>query len=203
MFTISLYGKKDYRTSAWSGGTTTELFIDPPDGDYMSRNFAFRISSAEVNLEASIFSDLAGFHRLIATLEHPLFLEHPERGCSKLLQPYEFYRFEGGWRTQSRGKTRDFNLIYSDEWQVEAISLNEASSRLSLEADAKVFIFSHKAQALSLNIDDEKQGTQQLNLKLEDLGLLALTAQSKRYSLKLTSFTNPLLLLKLKQNILG
>ena len=45
----------DFRTSAWSGGTTTELFLYPEGGSYAARDFLFRISSATVDLEESDF----------------------------------------------------------------------------------------------------------------------------------------------------
>ena len=34
----------DFRTSTWSGGTTTELFLYPENGSYAQREFLFRIS---------------------------------------------------------------------------------------------------------------------------------------------------------------
>ena len=33
-------------TTRWSGGTTTEFYIDPPGSAYARRDFAVRISSA-------------------------------------------------------------------------------------------------------------------------------------------------------------
>ena len=53
----------DYRTSCWSGGTTTEIFIWPEDADYAARRFAVRISSATVELEESDFTALPGVTR--------------------------------------------------------------------------------------------------------------------------------------------
>ena len=41
----------DYRSSRWSGGTTTELAIAPAGADYGARDFLWRVSSATVELE--------------------------------------------------------------------------------------------------------------------------------------------------------
>jgi len=38
----------NFKTSNWSGGTTTQLFIYPPTAEYLQRNFIFRLSTASV-----------------------------------------------------------------------------------------------------------------------------------------------------------
>ena len=40
----------DYQSSRWSGGTTTCLYLYPSNGDYPSRRFRVRISSAVIEL---------------------------------------------------------------------------------------------------------------------------------------------------------
>ena len=42
--------------SSWSGGRTTEIFIFPVGERYSDRNFLFRISTAEVELDSSDFN---------------------------------------------------------------------------------------------------------------------------------------------------
>ena len=59
----------EYSTSAWSGGTTTELGIGPEGSRYADREFLWRISSATVDLEESTFTALPDYDRIIMTLE--------------------------------------------------------------------------------------------------------------------------------------
>lgn len=77
----------DFRTSTWSGGTTTELFLYPENGSYAARDFLFRISSATVDLEESDFTPLQGVERYITPLEGSFVLAHPgaqPRLCCRL-----------------------------------------------------------------------------------------------------------------------
>ncbi|MFR6276263.1 MAG: HutD family protein [Blautia sp.] len=48
---ITVRNAEQYQTSVWSGGTTTQLFIYPEDGDYKEGTFQARISSATVELQ--------------------------------------------------------------------------------------------------------------------------------------------------------
>ena len=103
--------QKDYKTSAWSGGTTTELFIWPRGADYAKREFAFRISSAVVELEQSDFTPLAGVERWITPLQGGFTLTHPGKEpvvMGSLAQPY---RFSGEEATHCVGRATDFNLM--------------------------------------------------------------------------------------------
>ena len=112
-----LISPTDYKTSNWSGGETTELFLYPPNGDYGTRQFDYRVSTAKVNLAQSDFTSLDGFERLIMSLDNPLELHHTnEFGLRKvMLQPFEVNRFRGSEKTKSFGTCQDFNLIFSDE----------------------------------------------------------------------------------------
>ena len=102
--------KSGARTTAWAGGTTSELYIYPEGSFYAERNFGFRISTATVEVDESVFTDLPGFKRHIMTLEGNLTLIH--EGHHKIrLGPYEKDFFLGEWNTKSEGKCKDFNLI--------------------------------------------------------------------------------------------
>ena len=59
----------DQTSSIWSGGTTTQLAIFPFDAKYEDRNFIFRISTAKVHHEHTVFSSLKGFSRSLMILE--------------------------------------------------------------------------------------------------------------------------------------
>ncbi len=101
----------DYKTSAWSGGTTTEIFICPENASYAAREFAFRISSAAVDLPESDFTALPGVERYITPLSGGFTLEHP--GCQPVIMgPLDDpYRFSGEIPTHCTGKATDFNLM--------------------------------------------------------------------------------------------
>ena len=108
---IKIYSPKGRSTSAWSGGVTTELWIWPEDGDYASRNFKARISSATVRLDESDFTALPGVVRYITPLCGGFTLSHPD-GRTVTLAPFDGpYCFNGGIATHCTGKATDFNLM--------------------------------------------------------------------------------------------
>lgn len=99
-------------TTRWSGGTTTEFYIDPPGSAYARRDFAVRISSATVDLEASYFTLLPDYDRIILPLKGGFTLTFPEDGNRQVtLGPLEQASFDGAWHTHSMGKAVDFNVM--------------------------------------------------------------------------------------------
>lgn len=108
---IKIYSPKDCFTTVWSGGVTTELWIWPEDGDYASRNFHVRISSAAVRQEESDFTALPGVVRYITPLSGEFTLSHPD-GQAVTMEPLDKpYCFDGGVATHCSGKATDFNLM--------------------------------------------------------------------------------------------
>ncbi len=101
---------KQQQTTAWTGGTTTQLYIFPQESTYAQRNFLFRISTATVETAHSVFTELHGFHRILMVLNGNLTITHPNR-YTKELRPLETDTFEGDWQTTSVGKVTDFNLM--------------------------------------------------------------------------------------------
>lgn len=108
--------ENDFKVSSWSGGTTKELFIFPSSADVAKRDFKFRISSAVIEGETSVFSDFSGYHRQITPLDSSIKIVHQEH-YEKQLAPLEIDVFEGSWSTTSFGKCTDFNLIYNNNWE--------------------------------------------------------------------------------------
>lgn len=100
----------DFVTTTWSGGKTTQLAIAPDGASYAERAFLWRISSATVELEASDFTPLPDYDRLITTLQGEIDLSHDDAAWLHL-RPYEVHRFDGGAATRSRGRCTDFNLM--------------------------------------------------------------------------------------------
>lgn len=39
------------KTIQWASGTSTEIFVFPPDGNFVERRFTFRISTATVEAD--------------------------------------------------------------------------------------------------------------------------------------------------------
>ncbi|WP_153732112.1 HutD/Ves family protein [Sporosarcina obsidiansis] len=123
-YSIQLIRKNDQITNEWSGGLTTQLAIYPEDADYAKRNFTWRISSAIVEVEESVFTPLPDIQRLLMVIDGELTLKH-EGHHQVHLQPYEQDRFCGGWTTRSLGKVRDFNLMLAEgcDGELEAIAI--------------------------------------------------------------------------------
>ncbi len=105
-------------TTNWSGGTTSQLFIFPKYSVFAERNFVFRISTATIDAEESTFTPLPNYNRLLAILEGNLEIIH-QRKYSKKLQKFENDRFHGSWQTSSKGKARDFNVIFNDNYELK------------------------------------------------------------------------------------
>lgn len=99
----------------WSGGSTEQLFIWPPRAEYSARNFAFRVSTATVELPRSDFTSLGGITRWIMPLSGQLTLCHPGQE-PVTLPPLTAYCFDGGLDTESQGRCTDFNLMLSAGW---------------------------------------------------------------------------------------
>ena len=123
-----------YAVSAWSGGTTTQLAIIPPEAKYADRDFLWRVSSATVDLEESDFTALPDYDRLIATLQGEIVLTH-NGGVPIKLHPFEVHAFSGADATHSRGRCTDFNLMLRRgraAGTMEALRLTDAPTNLSV-----------------------------------------------------------------------
>ncbi len=99
-------------TTRWSGGTTTEFYLYPTTGSYAKREFSIRISSATVDLEASNFTLLPDYNRIITPLQGGFTLTFPEDNHRTVtLKPLDLAFFDGAWHTHSVGKAIDFNVM--------------------------------------------------------------------------------------------
>lgn len=108
---IKTYSSKGRSTTQWAGGATTELWLLPEDGDYASRRFQARISSATVRLEESDFTKLPNVIRYITPLSGGFTLSHPDGKRVTMAPLDDPYRFDGGIATHCSGKATDFNLM--------------------------------------------------------------------------------------------
>lgn len=105
-----LYRESNYSISNWTGGKTKELAIFPYDCNYLNRDFIWRLSSATIETEESDFSKLPDYDRVIMVLEGNVVLTYDGTKTVRLKE-LEQDSFDGGWKTKSYGKIRDFNLM--------------------------------------------------------------------------------------------
>ena len=112
MGAISIIPESEFRTTAWSGGTTTELFIFPEGASYAERRFSARISSATVDLDESVFTPLQGVKRFLTPLCAGF--ELTVNGSEVSLPRGEVLEFSGGDAVSCCGRGRDLNLMLKD-----------------------------------------------------------------------------------------
>ncbi|MBQ2110217.1 MAG: HutD family protein [Clostridia bacterium] len=112
MLKITTIRPEEMRTSAWSGGTTTEIMIFPAGSVYAQRDFLFRISTAKVELDESDFTSLPDYNRIIGSIEGAMDLTHGSSGEITVIEPGKtVHRFDGGVPTHCVGRARDLNLM--------------------------------------------------------------------------------------------
>ncbi len=122
-----------FQTSQWSGGSTTQLYIFPPNATYAARNFELRISTAKVEAEESTFTALPGIDRKLMILEGAITITH-EGQYSRHLKPFEVDEFSGDWKTTAIGTCTDFNVMTTGKQQSELYHIaKEASSSYTLK----------------------------------------------------------------------
>lgn len=185
--------EKDFKTGNWAGGTTTQFFIYPPTSNYEKRNFILRISSATIDTDKSEFTPLPNVQRFIASLSGNLKISHDEKYFIKL-KPYEIYTFDGGIKTISEGKVKDFNVMVKAgvEASVKNFFLNASSLlKFDIAKNELGWIFSFN-NVCSINIDgiskhkiDERNS---FRFDLNKMTLLIFTSEENRIEEK-ESFT--------------
>ena len=144
--TFTLYNKDNFITSNWSGGSTRQLYIFPPNSTYANRDFSIRISSAKVEVKESVFTPLPGVSRKLMVLEGNLNINH-ENHHSIDLAPFEIDSFLGDWKTTSVGICTDFNVMTQGNLKSELTSVVLPSNRkqeLKINRSwSSVFIYLH------------------------------------------------------------
>lgn len=127
---IKIIRENEYKKSKWSGGTTTQLYIYPEESQYESRDFLFRISSAKVEVDESVFTHLPGINREIMIIDGELELKHEGHHNAKL-NKFDKDRFCGDWTTRSYGKVTDFNLMMNNncDGSIEHTEIERGTSK--------------------------------------------------------------------------
>ncbi len=142
-------------TINWSGGTTTQLAIYPKDADYKKLNFQFRISTATVEAEESIFTSLPNISRKLMILDGEIKIDHKHHH-SKIIKKFEQDEFSGDWDTKSFGKAIDFNLMMNGKasGEIEAITI-EHTNAILLESEFNYYGFYIYIGETTLSIQDK------------------------------------------------
>ncbi|AYN03315.1 HutD family protein [Flavobacterium sp. 140616W15] len=143
---ISLFPKKDSAVSIWSGGLTYEYMIYPKTANYAERDFIFRISSATIEQEPSIFTRFKGYHRYLVMLDNSLHVEVNKD--KKLYEKYEIMEFNSDDEVTSYTKGIDFNWMVSEK--VSHHKLKITSSNQNSNAPV-VILFSLHATVIKIN----------------------------------------------------
>jgi environmental stress-induced protein Ves len=152
---IEHFKASELTSNKWSGGTTTQLAIYPKDADYKKRNFLFRLSTATVESDESIFTKLPGVSRKLMILDGEIKIEHKDR-YTKTLKKFEQDEFSGDWETKSHGKATDFNLMTtgSVNGEIEAFTVNN-SKYISLSENVDCYGFYIYSGVVKLSINDK------------------------------------------------
>lgn len=151
---IEVIKGRSFSTQSWSGGKSTQLYIYPPGSDYARRDFLFRLSTATVEVEESVFTSLPGFTRVLMVLEGELTISHT-RHYQKGLRRFEQDEFDGGWETKAWGMVKDFNLILASQAKgsLHHRFLKEGE-KFSPDFEAFAFIYVYEG-ALKITTDRE------------------------------------------------
>ncbi|WP_326909312.1 HutD family protein [Sedimentibacter sp. MB31-C6] len=176
-YDIKIIKEKDFITSEWSGGKTTQMYIYPEESSYKELNFKWRISSATVDLKESDFTELAGVYRFITSLDNNLKLTHDYKKYIEL-KPFDIYEFCGDIRTHSFGQVKDFNLMLSNEAKGKLRNLNNKIEHIlefANEGKTKKFeIFYSYYKPLVFLINDEE-----ILLNKNELLIIKLSSNTK------------------------
>jgi len=138
---IRLLSKNDIKASIWSGGLTYEYLIYPETARYADRDFAFRISSATIEQEPSVFTKFKGYHRYLVMLDNSLHIEVNEE--KKVYEKYEIMEFNSDDEVTSYTKGIDFNWMVSEK--ISHHKLKIADSNQNCNAQIMILFSLHTA----------------------------------------------------------
>jgi environmental stress-induced protein Ves len=176
---IRVQKEKDCKVVNWANGTSTELFVFPADGNFQTRDFTFRISTATVEAEETTFSDFSSLTRILMILEGNITLIHEGR-YTKQLKPFDQDTFDGSWPTKSKGKVRDFNVMFKENaaGNVTHFAMNAGESKSFSLSGKHDFFFvqngSFRFNDLELQKNDlliiERENSESIDLKCFEAG---------------------------------
>lgn len=141
---IEIYGEDAFQTSKWEGGTTTELYIYPPNSSYSERDFDLRISKAKIEVEESVFTSLPGYDRKLLVLQGNMEINH-DGYHSGTMAKFDVDNFQGDWTTRSKGLCSDFNVMTNSKWKSHLFGLSLRESEVVMvpfgALNGKLFVY--------------------------------------------------------------
>ncbi|MBF4463913.1 HutD family protein [Flavobacterium sp. LC2016-12] len=143
---IRLLPKKDSKASVWSGGLTYEYLIYPETASYADRDFAFRISSATIEQEPSVFTKFRGYHRYLVMLDNCLDIEVNKE--KKVYEKYEIMEFNSDDEVTSYTKGTDFNWMVSDKIRHHKLKITTNSQNSNAQI---MLLFSLRTTLIKIN----------------------------------------------------
>ena len=177
--------EENYKLSKWSGGNTRELAIYPEGAEYLDRDFLWRLSSADSDLEESSFTKLPDYDRILMVLKGSVVLAHGEERSASL-GAFESDSFDGAVKTKCFGRLeKDYNLIYRKgcKGRMEAIELTEQGKHLKSEFTGSRAIGVYSAEGYAVVSVDGKtemvKEDQQMVIELEPDETVSLTVMGE------------------------
>lgn len=173
----TIYSSESRTTINWASGTSTEIFIYPSDGNFVDRNFTFRISTATVEAEESTFTFFEGITRHLMILKGELELIHEDRYI-KQLKPFDQDTFSGEWPTRAKGKVTDFNLMLKNGAEGSLTHIETVQDQILVAEKASDYLFvfvasgSFTADEFTPSIGDLIQVEETLELSSKEPGNL-------------------------------
>ncbi|CAI2767633.1 HutD family protein [Flavobacterium collinsii] len=143
---LHLLPKENCKPAVWSGGLTYEYMIYPKTANYADRDFAFRISSATIEQEPSVFTQFKGYHRYLVMLDNGLDIEINQE--KKVYGQYEIMEFNSNDAVTSYTKGIDFNWMVSEKISHHQLKVTNSNQNCNAQI---VLLFSLDTTVIQIN----------------------------------------------------
>jgi uncharacterized protein len=143
---LHLLPKENCKPAVWSGGLTYEYLIYPKTANYADRDFAFRISSATIEQEPSVFTQFKGYHRYLVMLDNGLNIEINQE--KKVYGQYEIMEFNSNDAVTSYTKGMDFNWMVSEKISHHQLKVTNSNQNCNAQI---VLLFSLDTTVIQIN----------------------------------------------------
>ena len=125
---------------------TYEYMIYPKTANYADRDFAFRISSATIEQEPSVFTQFKGYHRYLVMLDNGLDIEINQE--KKVYEQFEIMEFNSKDAVTSYTKGMDFNWMVSEKISHHQLKITAANQICNAQI---VVLFSLDVAVIQIN----------------------------------------------------
>jgi environmental stress-induced protein Ves len=146
--------KNHYKIMPWKNGlgVTHEILISPEDSTLLQNNFHYRISSADIHVDAA-FSTFKGKKRWLMVYEgNVIKLNQEELPC------YEIKHFSGEeniFGSLMNGSIKDFGIIYDPNKVQVTMSLLQESREVDLRGENIFFCVGKSAHIFNQTLQHE------------------------------------------------